>query len=213
MVVMSAIQTLQAFQTVNVSLYLVISQTQRIIVTTGTSDGVLSLSGLMSSTASKAQNINAGPDSVLAIICSSGSSGLPKGVQLTHRNVIAQMISMRYHEASIFQDSDVGLCSACITHVGGFWFCFGFLGNGCKVVLVDTSDFTTILSAIEKHRATSIVLYPMLLLKLSQHLLIDKFETSSLTKLMVAGGTVTGHLLESVAKKLKLKGIIQGRKM
>ncbi|KAH6948979.1 hypothetical protein HPB50_027277 [Hyalomma asiaticum] len=57
--------------------------------------------------------------------------------------------------------------------------------------------------------ATSILLYPMLMLKLNQHPLLEKFDTSSLTKLMVAGGTVTGHLMESVVKKLKLKGIIQ----
>ncbi|KAL1483732.1 hypothetical protein MTO96_033006 [Rhipicephalus appendiculatus] len=164
---------------------------------------------LMHSTDSYPDEVNTGPDSVLVIVSSSGSSGLPKGVQLTHRNIIAQVTSLRYHEASIFEEGDVCLCSASIGHVGGFWLCFGFLGNGCKVVLVDTSDFTTILPAIEKHRTTTILLYPTLTLKLDQHPLLGKFDTSSLTKLMVAGGTVTGHLLQSITKKLKLKGIIQ----
>ncbi|KAL3204132.1 hypothetical protein MRX96_001108 [Rhipicephalus microplus] len=155
--------------------------------------------------------VSMGPDSVLVIVCSSKSSGLPKGVQITHRNFLSQVASLRYHEASIFQEGNVGLCSASVGHSGGFWLCFGFIGNGCKVVLVDTSDFATISPTIVQHRASSILLYPTLTLKLNQHPQQGEFDASSLTKLFVAGGTVTGHLLKSVAKKLNLKGIIQGR--
>ncbi|XP_072145572.1 luciferin 4-monooxygenase-like [Dermacentor andersoni] len=37
--------------------------------------------------------LNVNPDAVLAIMYSSGSTGFPKGVQLTHRNIIAQVVS------------------------------------------------------------------------------------------------------------------------
>ncbi|KAH7983131.1 hypothetical protein HPB52_009448 [Rhipicephalus sanguineus] len=181
-----------------------------IIVTTGSSEGALSMSELKSAHHSHYEAPNLRPDSVLAIIFSSGTTGLPKGVQLTHRNVIAQMISMGHLEESIFEEGDACLCSSSLSHIGGFWLCFGFLGNGCKVVLFHGSDVTRMLRTIEKHKVTSVLLYPTLMLKLNQQPLLGQFDVSSLRKMMVVGGTVTGHLLQSVTKKLNLSGIAKG---
>ncbi|KAK8755112.1 hypothetical protein V5799_002186 [Amblyomma americanum] len=124
-----------------------------LIVTTGTCDEALSLSELKRSHPEQiAAPLNLNADSVLAILYSSGSTGLPKGVQLNHRNLISQVISHGYLDPSVFESSDVYIAVAPIMHVGGFWLIFSYLGQGCKVIAVHTTDFDVVLPAIERHR-------------------------------------------------------------
>ncbi|XP_077513552.1 luciferin 4-monooxygenase-like [Amblyomma americanum] len=187
-----------------------LASVQLLIVTTGTCDEALSLSELKRSHPEQiAAPLNLNADSVLAILYSSGSTGLPKGVQLNHRNLISQVISHGYLDPSVFESSDVYIAVAPIMHVGGFWLIFSYLGQGCKVIAVHTTDFDVVLPAIERHRPTMTALFPTLLLKLDQHPLLGKVDTSSMKKLFVGGTTVSSSLLQSVVRKLGLKGVTQ----
>lgn len=187
-----------------------ITSVEAVIVTTGTYEGALSLSELVKSPLDSYEApADVSPDTTMAIIYSSGSTGLPKGVQLTQRNIIAQVISFGYLEASIFQKGDIFLGSAALMHVGGFWLTMCYLGQGCKVILVHKPDFSLILPAVGKYKATSILLYPTFTQKLNTYPLLTQWDTRSLTKVIVAGNTVTSMLLQNVTRKLQLKGIIQ----
>ncbi|XP_037526165.1 luciferin 4-monooxygenase-like [Rhipicephalus sanguineus] len=187
-----------------------ITSVQAVIVTTGSYEGTLSLSELVKTPLDNYEApVDVSPDTTMAIIYSSGSTGLPKGVQLTQRNVIAQVTSYGYLDASIFQKGDILLGSAALMHVGGFWLTMCHLGHGCKVVLVHKPDFSLILPAIEKYKATSILLYPTFMQKLNAYPLLSQSDTRSLKKVMIAGNVVTGMLLQSITRKLQLKGVIQ----
>ncbi|XP_072144001.1 uncharacterized protein [Dermacentor andersoni] len=136
-----------------VKAYESITSVEAVIVTTGSYEGTLSLSQLVKTSLDNTDApADVGPDSVLAIIYSSGSTGLPKGVQLTHRNMIAQVLSYGYLDVSIFQKGDIFLGSASLMHVGGFSLTMCHLGHGCQVVMVHTPDFNIILPAIEKYK-------------------------------------------------------------
>ncbi|XP_037529462.1 luciferin 4-monooxygenase-like [Rhipicephalus sanguineus] len=238
----------------------------------------------MHSTASYPE-VNVGPDSVLIIVSSSGSSGLPKGVQLTHRNILTQVTSLRptttgnhrhgrltgdrpvHHAATSTlphrltaqppqkrpedqcqpnwesqlpggrSHQDVpglcghpdGLCSLKATaqhaenpeprQTGGARTMLerppGMKRLADSLLSITTNDQRggaqgdAVRTTGLQEQATTLLLYPTLTLKLNQHPLLGEFDTSSLTKLLVAGGTVTGHLLQSITKKLNLKGITQ----
>lgn len=193
-----------------VKAYESITSVEAVIVTTGSYEGTLSLSQLVKTSLDNTDApADVGPDSVLAIIYSSGSTGLPKGVQLTHRNIIAQVLSYGYLDVSIFQKGDIFLGSASLMHVGGFSLTMCHLGHGCQVVMVHTPDFNIILPAIEKYKATSILLYPTFAQRLSVYPLLSQSDTRSLTKVMIAGNTVTSTILQSITRKLRLKGVIQ----
>lgn len=188
-----------------------VESVQALIVITCSSENVLSLSELKKSPLSEFEaplNIDAGQ--VLAVIYSSGTTGLPKGVELTHRNIIAQVISFGCQDPSVFERGDVYLCSSSLMLVGGFCMSMLYLGNGCMIVPVDATDFDVILPAIEKHRATSMLLYPTFALKLNHHPLLGKKDISCLKKVIVAGNTIPSSLLQSLTRKLQLKGIILG---
>ncbi|XP_077506106.1 luciferin 4-monooxygenase-like [Amblyomma americanum] len=187
-----------------------ITSVEAVIVTTGSYEGALSVSELMKTHVEDSDTpVKLSPDAVLAVIYSSGSTGLPKGVQLTHRNIIGQVVSYGCLDASVFKKGDIFLCSASLMHVGGFWLTWCYLGHGCKVVHVHTSDFSVVLPAIEKYKATTMLLYPTFVHKLKVHPLLDQSDTSTFKKLIVAGNTVSSPVLQSVARKLRLKGVIQ----
>nr|XP_054919978.1 uncharacterized protein LOC126516939 [Dermacentor andersoni] len=88
-----------------------IASVKSVIVTTGTYEGTRMLSELTQSSSMGGFEapLNLNPDAVLAIIYSSGSTGLPKGVQLTHRNIIAQVILCRAHLLGARPPANVGV--------------------------------------------------------------------------------------------------------
>ncbi|XP_075535823.1 uncharacterized protein LOC142571121 [Dermacentor variabilis] len=187
-----------------------IASVKSVIVTTGTYEGTRMLSELTQSSMECIEApLNLNPDAVLAIIYSSGSSGLPKGVQITHRNIIAQVIVCRHASPLMLEETDVFLCVPPIIAIGGFWLSLCALGCGCKNVLIPSTEADAIVKAIAKYKPTSTFLYPTILQKLVHSPLTDQVDTSSLTKVIVGGSTLTSSVLRSVVQKLRLPGIIQ----
>ncbi|XP_070377482.1 luciferin 4-monooxygenase-like [Dermacentor albipictus] len=181
-----------------------------VIVTTGACEGTRMLSELTQSSMEGVEApLNVNPDAVLAIMYSSGSTGFPKGVQLTHGNIIAQVISCWHARPPLFEESDVFLCAPSVIVIGGFWFSFCALGHGCKIVLPPSAAADVILPAIAKYKPTSTFLYPTILHKLVQCPLVEQVDTSSLTKVIVGGSTLTSPVLRCVMQKLHLPGIMQ----
>lgn len=184
---------------------------EMLFVTSGVCEGALSLSEIKKTPILEQElTLHLSGDSPLAIPYSSGSTGLPKGVLLSHRNLISHVVAQRYmNDPPLFEQDDIYLAVPPILHVGGFWSTFCYLGLGCEAVLVHTWDFDVILPAIEKYRPTMMGLLPSFIVKLDQHPLLGRVDTSSLKKLMLGGSTLNTSVLQSVARKLGLRGVIQ----
>jgi acyl-[acyl-carrier-protein]-phospholipid O-acyltransferase/long-chain-fatty-acid--[acyl-carrier-protein] ligase len=103
---------------------------------------------------------NAAPDSLATVIFSSGSTGVPKGVMLSHANIIANIESM----AQVFWLSDEDR----IVGVLPFFHSFGFtvtiwlpLVAGCGAVYhPNPTDAKAIGELIAKHRGTFLLSTP-----------------------------------------------------
>ncbi len=83
------------------------------------------------------QQINTNPDSPAVILFTSGSEGQPKGVVLSHKNLIANNAQVRCHIH--FTSSDITFC--CLPLFHSFGLNAGFLMSvfgGCKVFLYPT---------------------------------------------------------------------------
>ncbi|XP_075736187.1 luciferin 4-monooxygenase-like isoform X2 [Rhipicephalus microplus] len=188
-----------------------LSSVEMFFVTSGSYEGALSLSELKETPLVEQETtLNLSGSSVLAIIFSSGSTGLPKGVLLTHRNFISQVVAQSYmNDPPVFEKGETFLLIPPIMHISGFWLTFCYLGLGCEVVLVPTWDFEVILPAIEKYKPTTLGLLPTFFLKLDQHPLLGQVDTSSVKKVMLGGSTLNSSVLQSVARKLGLGGVIQ----
>ena len=93
------------------------------------------------------------PDAVALLPYSSGTSGLPKGVMLTHANLVTAVRQLS--RGLRLTAADVVLALAPFSHVMGFVVTLGSaLAAGAKVVTLPRFDVEAFLAVLERHRVT-----------------------------------------------------------
>lgn len=97
------------------------------------------------------------PDALALLVGTGGTTGKPKGVMLTNRNVetfcAATMTAMPYAEPPVY------LAAAPLTHAAGI-LCFPLMAEGATTVIHTHVDPKDILAAIPLHRVTTLFLPP-----------------------------------------------------
>ncbi|MEU7814748.1 long-chain fatty acid--CoA ligase [Pseudonocardia sp. NPDC049154] len=117
------------------------------------------------------------PDDVVALVGTGGTTGRPKGVMLTDRNLEAMsaITLMSYP----FEGRPVYLAQAPLTHAAGV-LCFPILARGGEVVIMAKPDVGRFLELIERHRVTHTFLPPTLIYMVLGHAALDRTDLSSL---------------------------------
>ncbi len=131
---------------------------------------------------------------------SSGTTGLPKGVMLTHRNLIANAVQC----APFYTRSDdVALAVAPFFHIMGMAvLMLGGLARGATLVTMPRFDFEGCLRAIEEHRVSCAVVAPPVMVALAKHPAVDGHDLSSLELLASGGAPLGAHVQEAVGSRL-----------
>jgi acyl-CoA synthetase (AMP-forming)/AMP-acid ligase II len=121
--------------------------------------------------------VAAPPDDVVALVGTGGTTGRPKGVMLTDRNLEAMsaITLMSYP----FEGRPVYLALAPLTHAAGV-LCFPVLARGGEVVIMAKPDVGRFLELIERHRVTHTFLPPTLIYLVLGHEALDTTDLSSL---------------------------------
>jgi acyl-CoA synthetase (AMP-forming)/AMP-acid ligase II len=120
---------------------------------------------------------SAPPDEVVALVGTGGTTGRPKGVMLTDRNLEAMsaITLMSYP----FEGRPVYLALAPLTHAAGV-LCFPVMACGGEVVVMAKPDVGAFLALVERHRVTHTFLPPTLIYMLLGHAALDATDLSSL---------------------------------
>lgn len=139
---------------------------------------------------------------------SSGTSGRPKGVMLTHSNLIAQM--EQAGATGVFGDDDTVMGVLPFFHIYGM--VLGLLlslSRGSKMVSLPRFDLEVFLQIMEKYEVTIAPLVPPIVLALAKHPLVDKFNLSKL-RTITSGAAPLGADLELVCGKRLNCLVLQG---
>ena len=147
------------------------------------------------------------PASDLAVLpYSSGTTGMPKGVMLTHRNLIANVLQID-EEFKITED-DVLIGVLPFFHIYGQTVIMNLgIRNGATVVTMPRFDLDQFLALIEQHRVTLANVVPPIALALAKHPAIDGADLSSLRLIMSGAAPLGAELSEAVAKRLDVPTI------
>jgi len=116
-------------------------------------------------------------DDLASINYTSGSSGRPKGVMLSHRNWAAVYRNMLIDRD--IRGDDVIAHIGPLTHASGTYFVPWFL-RGATNVLAEGGSVEALLAAIEKHRVTVFTCVPTVLTRIVNHPRLEAHDLSSL---------------------------------
>jgi acyl-CoA synthetase (AMP-forming)/AMP-acid ligase II len=127
---------------------------------------------------------------LVALPYSSGTTGLAKGVMLTHYNLVANLRQMDGLE--YFAHHDVLLCVLPLFHIYGLVVVLNMgLHLGATIVMMPRFDLEQFLSLIEQYRVTLSHIVPPILLKLAKDPVVDNYDLSSL-KVVFSGAAPLG---------------------
>jgi acyl-CoA synthetase (AMP-forming)/AMP-acid ligase II len=147
------------------------------------------------------------PEAVLALIYTSGTTGDPKGVALTHRNILANIDHVNYWAP--FQEGAVHLHAAPIFHIADFPFMFGSAAFGSCQVTISKFSPESFCETVERERVTHTVLVPTMLSLLSQFPELNEYDLTSLEYVGYGGSPISPELIHRARKALPGVRLIQ----
>ncbi len=151
----------------------------------------------------------ADPGAVALLPYSSGTTGLPKGVLLSHTNLVTMV--RQAEVVARFTQRDTVLALAPFFHVLGGIVGLAFpLAVGATVVTVPGFDPTMVLDLIERHRVSVTAVPPPVAGFLAQHPSVPERDLSSLELLAVGGAPLPVAVHRAVAARLPGCVVAQG---
>jgi long-chain acyl-CoA synthetase len=147
------------------------------------------------------------PDAILALIYTSGTTGRPKGVMVTHANVLADVNNfsywMRYREGGVY------LHAAPIFHIADFPAMFAAPMFGASQVTLRRFQPEAFCEAIAKERVNYTVLVPTMINLLAEFAESNPHDLTSLELLAYGGAPMSPELIRRTRELLPHTQLVQ----
>ncbi|MFJ2781011.1 MULTISPECIES: 4-coumarate--CoA ligase family protein [unclassified Kitasatospora] len=179
-----------------------------IIVLDG-AEGHRSLADLLATTG-PAPEVAIDPGTDIAVLpYSSGTTGLPKGVMLTHRSIATNLA-----QTDALYRPAVGERTLAVLP---FFHIYGLaallnqpLRCGATVVVLPRFELEQFCRTIEEQRVQALIVAPPIAIALAKHPMVDRFDLSSVRYLLCAAAPLDNELADACAKRLGLPHLLQG---
>eukprot|EP01112_Ceratiomyxa_fruticulosa_P003507 TRINITY_DN1384_c0_g1_i1.p1 TRINITY_DN1384_c0_g1~~TRINITY_DN1384_c0_g1_i1.p1 ORF type:complete len:531 (-),score=121.33 TRINITY_DN1384_c0_g1_i1:68-1660(-) len=139
---------------------------------------------------------------VATIVFSSGTGGMPKGVMLTHHNIVANIYQTTSSSAGPYSGAEVFTAFLPFFHIYGLTVLMGCAVFAGKTLVVITKfDFVKYLGYIEKYKITIANVVPPVVLAFGKHPLVEKHNLTSLHTMTSGAAPLDGELQALVSKR------------
>jgi acyl-CoA synthetase (AMP-forming)/AMP-acid ligase II len=135
-------------------------------------------------------------DDVAHLYYTSGTTGRPKGVMLTHKNVCLHALGTIAELKLV--DSDIWGHIAPMFHLADAWATFAFTWVGARHIMVGQFEPESVMSTIEAQRITLSNLIPTMLNLMIKHPRVGEFDFSSLRVILSGGAPIAPQVVRSI---------------
>ncbi|MCP9274355.1 4-coumarate--CoA ligase family protein [Mycolicibacterium arenosum] len=149
------------------------------------------------------------PETHLAALpYSSGTTGNPKGVMLTHRNLASNVAQIRPIQGMTADDRILAVLP--FFHIYGMTVLLNAaLHARARLIIMPSFDLAKFLGSIADHKCTFAFIAPPVAVALAKHPLVEQYNLSTITGIMSGAAPLDEDLAETVAKRLNCK-LVQG---
>jgi acyl-CoA synthetase (AMP-forming)/AMP-acid ligase II len=156
-----------------------------------------------------APDVTFDPATHLAVLpYSSGTTGNPKGVMLTHRNLAANVAQIRPVQGMGSDDRVLAVLP--FFHIYGMTVLLNaVLHARARLVIMGSFDLAKFLGNIAEHRCTYAFIAPPVAVALAKHPLVERYDLSSLVGIMSGAAPLDDELAHAVATRLGCQ-LVQG---
>jgi acyl-CoA synthetase (AMP-forming)/AMP-acid ligase II len=152
-------------------------------------------------------NVVYDPEAILALIYTSGTTGRPKGVMVTHANILADIHNfnywMRYTEGGVY------LHAAPIFHIADFPAMFAAPAFAACQLTIPKFSPQSFCETVERERVSHTVLVPTMINLLTQFPDARKYDLSSLEVLAYGGSPMAPELIQRTRELLPYLKLVQ----
>eukprot|EP01018_Ginkgo_biloba_P029754 Gb_40571 [translate_table: standard] len=165
-------------------------------------EGCQHISVLTEADESECPSVNIDPDDVVALPYSSGTTGLPKGVMLTHKGCVSSVAQQVDGEnPNLYMHSeDVILCVLPLFHIyslNAALLCA--LRAGAAILIMQKFNTVALLELIQRFKVTIAPFVPPIVLEMAKNPIVLNYDVSSI-RVIMSGGAPLGKELEDALR-------------
>uniref|UniRef100_A0A0A0LDK0 4-coumarate--CoA ligase n=1 Tax=Cucumis sativus TaxID=3659 RepID=A0A0A0LDK0_CUCSA len=152
-----------------------------------------------------------GQNDVAALLYSSGTTGISKGVILTHRNFITASLMVTQDQELLGDPRNVFLCFLPMFHVFGLSIVVNSqLQRGNTVVSMAKFELEKALGLVMKYKITHLYVVPPVIIALTKQKVVKNYDLSSLRQILSGAAPLGKDVMDECSKIIPQARIIQG---
>ena len=148
------------------------------------------------------------PEALMALVYTSGTTGRPKGVVLTHANVLANVHFLNYWMP--YKEGGIYLHAAPMFHIVDFPLLFAAPAFGTCQATIPRFSPQDFCQTVQRERVTHTVLVPTMINLLTQYPELNNYDLTSLERIAYGGSPIAPELIGGVRKVLPHVKLVQG---